>query len=176
MHTVHAEPQHKIALLFDSHRAKLHSSVRSIVRNQLLTEETVSDLRFQLLQSAASFDLSRPFEPWARSIAYRVAVAALKKHQRHEHCLAKLAVDSLAAALDSINAATQLDPRADALPACLDKLPPDQRQLIEDRIWHDLEYARISHRTGKSVPALQAAFKRTLLALNRCVSRNTDRP
>jgi hypothetical protein len=56
--------------------------VHAIVRDPFLAEDTFSDVTLEIARSWDRFDPTRPFEPWARGLARRVALANLRKHNR----------------------------------------------------------------------------------------------
>src|SRR5258707_163806 len=58
----------------------LNAYLRAIVRNPHLLEDTLSDVALAIARSWPNYDKARPFGPWARSIARRVAIENLTKH------------------------------------------------------------------------------------------------
>jgi RNA polymerase sigma factor (sigma-70 family) len=174
MHSVEAQMQDNLARLYHAHRTMLEAAVRSIVHDPIRAEEACANLMVTLIHSGDTYDESRPFPPWARTIAYRIAADALKQQAREAYCLEQLAVERALAPIDDMGPESKLDREAEALHRCLARLPAKHRQLIEHRFWNDLEYPRIAPLMGKSVAALQVMFGRLRRVLGKCVRRQLD--
>ena len=66
----------------------------------------------------------------------------------------------------------ELDERREALAECLDKLPPRDRQLMEQRYKPGVTIKSLASAIGRPIEGLYKAMKRIHIALNQCVQRS----
>src|SRR5439155_6307807 len=78
-----------------AHWTMLNAYVRSIVHNPHLTEDTLSDVAIAIARSWPRYDPSRPFGPWSRTIARRVALENLARRGLRPVLLDESALEAL---------------------------------------------------------------------------------
>ncbi len=122
-----------------------------------------------LLQKAEAFDGTREFLPWALQFARFQTLAALKRQQR----LRLVFDDALARTLaDEATAAEPvLDARRLALATCLQKLPPDQRDLLVKRYEPAASVAGLAAAIRVTPKALSDRLRRIRHVLLECVTK-----
>ncbi len=154
-----------------AHRTMLKAYVQAIVRDPFLAEDTFSDVTLEIARSWARFHPTRPFEPWARGLARRVALANLRKHNRLLTILDESLLESIGAELDQLGSEAEHEITKQALQQCLLKLSPANQALVRLRYFDARSYEEISRGVGRSTGALYVAFNRIHQFLSRCVQR-----
>ena len=154
-----------------AHRTMLKAYVQAIVRDPFLAEDTFSDVTLEIARSWERFDPTRPFEPWARGLARRVALANLRKHNRPLVTLDESLLESIGAELDQLGGEVEHEAAKQALQRCLLKLSTANQALVRLRYFEDLSYEDISRTVGRGTGALYVAFNRIHQSLSRCVRR-----
>jgi RNA polymerase sigma-70 factor (ECF subfamily) len=149
----------------------LKAYVKIIVRDPVLADDTFSDVTLAILRSWRRFDRNRPFSPWARGIARRVALATLRAQAKRPCVLDHSILDSIAYEIDKAGEEVDLATRKEALRHCLKRLSEKNQQLIRLRYFEDRPYADIAAAAQKTVGALYVVFSRLHKALLRCVER-----
>ncbi len=154
-----------------AHRTMLKAYVLAIVRDASLAEDTFSDVTLEIARSWQRYDPARPFEPWARGVARRVALASLRKNGRPPVTLDEELLESIGSELDRLGAEADHEASRQALGRCVRKLSAANQALIRLRYFDDLSYEEISRIVGRGTGALYVAFSRIHQALFRCVRR-----
>jgi RNA polymerase sigma-70 factor (ECF subfamily) len=154
-----------------AHRTMLKAYVQAIVRDAALAEDTFSDVTLEIARSWERFDATREFEPWARGVARRVALANLRKHNRPLVVLDEALLESIGAELDQFGGEHAQELSKKALHRCVLKLSEANQALVRMRYFDELSYEQISQAVGRGTDALYVAFNRLHQALARCVSK-----
>lgn len=154
-----------------AHWTMLNAYVRSIVRDVDLAEDTFSDVAIAIARSWDSYDPSRPFGPWARGIARRVALEKLSKRPGRPVLLDDDALEALGAEIETLGAEAPDEPRLEALNRCTEKLPEGSRRLVRLRYFENRSYREIARTVQWSIDALYVAFSRIHKALSDCVQK-----
>jgi len=157
-----------------AHWAMLNAYLRAIVRNPQLFEDTLSDVALAIARSWPTYDKSRPFGPWARSIARRVAIENLSRHGIRPILLGKTALEALGEELEALGDSVAVEARVGALRQCTEKLSEGSRQLIRLRYFENRSYKGIAESVHWTVDALYVAFNRIHKALSDCVHRRLE--
>ena len=155
-----------------AHRTMLKAYILSIVRDPHLAEDTLQDLTLVIARSWGQFDSTRAFEPWARGIAWRVAMTNLRKYRRPGLELDENVLEQIGAEIDRLGSEVELEERKQALRQCIEQLSQSNRALIRDRYFDECSYDDIAARSGRSLGALYVAFTRIHAALARCVEKH----
>lgn len=129
--------------------------------------DVLQDTNLTLCREAGRYDLSRPFLPWARSVAY-YQVLNWRKRQLRE----RLVFDD--ALLEDVAAALEREPsvphaQLDALEGCLKKLPERMRALFESRYTEGLSVNELAASSGRAPNAVAASLYRIRQVLSACV-------
>src|SRR5438552_7333049 len=143
-----------------AHWSMLNAYLRAIVRNTHLLEDTLSDVALAVARSWPHYDKARPFGPWARSIARRVALENLSRNGIRPVLLGEGALEALGAEIDTLGEEAVAEVRIRALQHCTEKLSEGSRQLIRLRYFENRSYKEISEQIAWTVEALYVAFNR----------------
>jgi RNA polymerase sigma factor (sigma-70 family) len=139
-------------------------------------DDVVQDTLVTIHRALATYDPSRPFEPWLRAIAARRAIDALRRTGRRSTREVHDEIAYLNHAEDPPDFVQGATDQAEAgrLRAAISTLPPRQREAIEliGLREHTLEQA--SQATGSSKVALKVNFFRALKSLRTRLGSNAD--
>lgn len=152
-----------------AHRTMLKTYLLSIVHDHHLAEDALSETTVQVLQAWPRFDATRPFGPWARGIARRVALAILRQRRRGGTTLGPEVLESLGAAIEDLGDEVELEERRQRLRHCVEKLPERERDLVRLRYFESTGYEELTGRTGRTRAALYMAFRRIHRRLADCL-------
>ena len=157
-----------VALLTKS-QWKLHTYIYSLVWNPADADDILQETNLVLLKKAAEFDATRDFLPWALTIARFQTLAGLKRRQR----LRFVFNDELAKALaeDAAGDDAVIEARRLALATCLQKLPPDHRDLLIRRYEPKAVVGEMAATLGLSLKALSDRLRRIREKLLDCITR-----
>jgi RNA polymerase sigma-70 factor (ECF subfamily) len=158
-----------------AHRTMLKAYILSIVRDSHLAEDTLQDVTLVIARSWSQFNPGQSFERWARGIAWRVAMANLRKFRRPVLELDENVLEQIGAELDRLGDEAELEDRKQALQHCIGQLSEANRTLIRERYFDECSYEDIAKRSGRTLGALYVAFTRIHAALARCVERHYAR-
>jgi RNA polymerase sigma-70 factor (ECF subfamily) len=152
-----------------AHRSMLKGYLMVIVRDPHLAEDCLSDVTLVIARGWSKFDRTKPFAPWARGIARRVALANMRKWKKPEVLLDEDMIESLGEELSGMGDEGELEENKQKLQNCLKKLPERSRELITLRYFKEASYEQIAEQTGRTLSALYMAFSRIHEGLGRCL-------
>lgn len=146
--------------------------VRALVPNLADAQDVLQETNLDIWRKAATYDPSRPFLPWAKTLAHFQVLKYRQTNQR-----AKLVFDDALfaeiserlAADDSL--ANDSTARLAALEACLAELPGRSRAFLSARYGDEKTLAAAAAEFHTSVEAAWALLTRVRRLLMRCVAR-----
>ena len=165
-----SEQQHDQFLrLFAEHEPAVRTFVRSLLPSRDDASEVVQEVAVVLWQKFPEFDASRDFRKWAFGVARYEVLAYLRDLVRDRHVFDDALVNRLA------DAAAAAEPRhaaqRDALEACLQKLPPAQRELVLSAYAEGTRIDELAAQRGQTAMSLYKVLHRIRQALLECVRR-----
>ena len=166
---MHSEEMERFVRLIASSEHEVYRYIYALVPAPEDAQDVFQETVVALWKNFGQYDSSRPFTPWACRFAY-YEVLNFRKRSRHatqwldDDLIGRLAEDRLAHQSD-------LDGRRDALPKCLEKLPPKARELLEHRYHQGLSIQEIARRTGRSANTLYKVMERVRHWLADCIER-----
>ena len=152
-----------------AHRSMLKAFILSIVHDPHLAEDTLSDVTLVIVRSWDKYEKQRPFGPWARGVAKRVALVNLRTRRRPVLTLDDDVLEAIGSELSATGDEGRQEELKQRLRRCLDQLSPRKRELIRLRYFEERSYAEIAQRTMRTVSALYMAFSRIHTTLAQCV-------
>lgn len=149
---------------------RLYRFVLSLTFNHVDADDVMQDTSVVLWKKYDDFDPSiGTFYAWACRVAY-LEVMRLRRQQRRAATVGddviELLRDELARRADATNQ------REHALMSCLKKLPPEDRQLVEDRYFSALAPKELAAHYQRSVHSVYRSLARVHGLLRRCVDRS----
>ena len=129
--------------------------------------DLLQDTNLTLCREAERFDPTRPFLPWARSVAYYQVLSWRKKQLRERLVFDDDLLEDVAA---SLNEASPVPHRqAEALEGCLRKLPERMRELFEARYAEGMTVGELATLRGRSANAVAASLYRIRQLMSACM-------
>ncbi|WP_425399463.1 sigma-70 family RNA polymerase sigma factor [Aeoliella sp.] len=156
--------------IFTEHSRQIYRFILTLTTNRADTDDVFQATSIVLLKKFDEFDPSRgTFYSWACRIAY-LEVLNLRRAKRRATMLSEEVLEMLHADLMRRN--SELNSREAVLEECLNKLPGDERHLIEERYYHEYTPKQLAQRAGCSVHAIYRSLAKVHGLLRRCVDRS----
>lgn len=151
---------------------KLFAYILTLLPRAGEAHEVLSDVNLALWTHRDSYDPSREFWPWACRFAQLQVMAHRKKHRSDRMMFGTELIELLAS--EGTNATEEFSPQAEqdqfrALDKCLEKLVPQQRDLLKMRYTQALSVKNIAARLGRSVGAVSDSLYRMRAVLGKCI-------
>lgn len=159
-----------------AHRTMLLATVKAIVRDPHRAEDTFSDVTLEIVRCWNKFDQTRPFGPWARGLARRVALGNLRRAGREIPSLDEEVLELLGAEMENRGGETLFEQYKARLNECLGKLSDGARRLIRERYFEQRSYVELAAGENKTIGSLYVAFTRIHQSLARCLKRQPPAP
>jgi RNA polymerase sigma-70 factor (ECF subfamily) len=155
---------------FFAHRRMLRTFVGSMTRDSTLVEDILSDIAIVVALQWDEFDRERPFAPWARGIARRVALKAIARRGRWQLGLPEDFLESPGADIDALYEQREAAARERLLMTCLEQLTPHTQELVRRRYFDEQRLPEIAQQVGITMGALYTAYCRIHRRLQRCMT------
>jgi len=151
--------------LYARHHVRVYRFLLRLTNDASLAEELVSDVFFAVWRNAASFSGKSEPSTWMLAIARHKAFSALKRrpHERLTDEMANAIVDPA----DGAQAMIERDDRSAAIQACLARLSPDHREVIDLVYYHDKSVEEVAEITG--VP--RSTVKTRMFYARKCLAK-----
>ena len=132
-------------------------------------QEALQATCVKLWEKSGEWDPAREFLPWAFSVARFVVLSHRRDRMRDRLVFDEDVV--LAMADETEKAAEQFEDRREALGACLQKLDPEQRELLQEHYITGLTVRELSSATNRSESAVKMILLRLRAQLSACIER-----
>jgi len=156
--------------LLTEHDRMFSIYVTGLVQPLQDAQDILQEGKIVMWRHFGKFKSGTNFLAWGRKILLRQILAYRRKmkHRRHGQLNEDILV-MLDAEMDSAMREKRWVEREQALRSCLRKLPPKQRELIEQRYRDEASIEKISRQTDKSETAVYQLLYRIRKALQDCV-------
>jgi RNA polymerase sigma-70 factor (ECF subfamily) len=151
---------------YASSEAALHTFVRSLVPSRQIAAEVMQDVIVVLWQK---FEEALDFQGWAFGVAKNVALHHLRRRSRDRHVFDDAMVQRLAE--DAAAFVSKQGRHEEALEACLQKLPPERRELVLTAYTKGVRIEDLAVQRGQTPMALYKILHRIRKALLECVQQ-----
>lgn len=134
--------------------------------------DVLQETNVYLWRKASTYDASRPFLPWAKTLARFQVLAWRKRQQREKIVFDDSVVESLA---DSLTA-SRPDPEAAlaVLDGCLGKMTEFQRGYLRARYVTRLGIPEMAKKFGQTPPAIVSLLYRLRNLLHDCITTSLE--
>ncbi len=149
------------------HQNRLYGYVFSLLGDHSRAADVLQETNMVLWRKIDTFQVDKPFLPWAFAIA-RFQVLAHVRDQKRD----KLLLDAALAEAISQEAekhAGQLDAWREALRPCLETLTSGNRELVEQRYMSSMSIADIAAAVDRSMSGVKVALMRSRRHLADCI-------
>jgi RNA polymerase sigma-70 factor, ECF subfamily len=153
--------------LLTSHQRDMYVYINTLLVGDSAAVDVLQDTNLDLWARLENFDSSRPFLPWAYGFAFQRVLAYRKSRRRSRLVLSDEMVQLISDAC--VQDSTTADARLMALRTCLEKLDPEQGQLIRDRYIEKMSVKTIAARLGHTANQISARLYRIRQTLGRCI-------
>ena len=156
--------------LYERTGAKLHASIRRILRNQAAAEDAVQEAYVRVWRRAADFDaaIASPIA-WMTTIARHAAIdIARRSAERVSAASADIDPEILDRIADPASGGDRLSVGRQ-LTACLDRLEGDRRTMVLLAYCHGWSRDELSARFGRPAATVKTILRRSLIALKECL-------
>ena len=156
--------------LLGAHERSLFAYVYSLAPNWQDAEEVMQRVRIRIWQQFDQYDVERPFDAWARAIAYYLVLAYRKEKSRQREFFTERILEAVS---DRFEAHwEQAGERRDALLNCLGKLDRHKRDLVTTYYSSARQPTEtIATKLSMTPNALRQSLFRIRKALLDCVER-----
>jgi RNA polymerase sigma-70 factor (ECF subfamily) len=138
----------KLALkaLFARHEVRVFRFALRLVRREEVAEDIVADTFLDAWRQAPSFERRSSVATWLMAIARFKALSELRK--RGEAALDEEAIEAIEDEADTPEIVAQKKDKSAVLRACIDKLSPEHREVIDLVYYHDRSIEEVSRIVG----------------------------
>ena len=159
--------QQRFLSLFLRSEREIFRYVAALVPSVSDAEDIVQQAAIALWEKFDAYDPAQPFTPWACRFALNKARQWIEQRQRWKTLLDHGLAEELAQRRQELQ--PEFERRLKHLEACLDKLPTDQRSLVEAYYYERTGIESLAGSTGRSAAALYKTLQRIRQALQLCV-------
>lgn len=122
-------------VLFSRHQVRVYRFVLRLVRDETMAEDVIGDVFLDLWRQAERFEARASVATWLLAIARNKAYSLLRK--RREAGLDDGFAESIEDEADDPEIVLQKQDKGLAIRACLDRLSPDHREIIDLVYYHE---------------------------------------
>ena len=133
-------------IMFARHRVRVFRFIQRIVRNTAIAEDLVSQVFLDVWRSAHSFESRSRVSTWLLSIARFKALCSFRE-RRHENIDREDVVEIVDTA-DTPDVTLDRKKTNATLRACIDRLSPAHREIIDLVYYHEMSVAEVSEIVG----------------------------
>ena len=166
MVTNHDSRQELFLRLFTAHEPALRAFVRSLVPMVADANDVMQEVAVVLWQKFGEYESSEDFRRWAFGVARFKVLAWRRDRMRDRHVFGTDLTELLA--IEAEIQASRLERQREALRLCLDKLPLDQRQLVDAAYASGSRIDELARGAGQTAMAFYKRLHRIRLALVEC--------
>lgn len=161
-------PEAAFIQLMAGHQRHLHAFIKSLVPTYADVDDILQETSLALWEKREQYDAGRDFLRWACGVAH----IQVLRHRR------KMATDKLwfndevlALLAGQLLEETQLfEFRREALDQCVQRLPADDRRVVELRYQDGSTLSDVTLALGSSARSVQRTMARVRRVLHRCIS------
>ena len=165
--------QQRFLSLFLRSEREIFRYVAVLVPNVADAEDIVQQTAIALWEKFDAYDPSRPFTPWACRFALNKARQWIERRQRWQALLEGGLAEELAQRREELR--PELEVRLKHLEGCLNKLPGEQRSLVEGYYYRRDSVEKLAETSSRTVAATYKTLQRVRQALQSCIE-NAARP
>jgi RNA polymerase sigma-70 factor, ECF subfamily len=155
--------------LFLPAERELFRYVTALVPNVGDAEEIVQQTAVELWKKFHEYDPTQPFTPWACRFALNIVKQWVARQQRWQSLLDRGLAEELVNRREQLR--PQFESRLSHLDRCLEKLLPEQREIVEAYYFRRQRIEVIAKQTRRSVESVYKALQRIRLMLRQCIEQ-----
>jgi len=152
--------------LFTAHEPAVRAFVRSLVPTLCDANDVMQEVAIVLWRKFGEYASGENFRRWAFGVAKMKVLSWQRDCGRDRHVFGDDLTDLLACHAEEN--AERLAAQREALRLCLEKLPAEQRRLVDSAYAPDTRIRELAQFFGQSIAALYKRLHRIRLALIEC--------
>jgi len=161
-----AAQQQFLSLFLRSER-EVFRYVAALIPNVADAEDIVQQTAVALWEKFDAYDPNQPFTPWACRFALNKAKQWIERRRRWQALLESGLAEELVQRREELR--PELESRLNYLEGCLDKLPGNQRSLVEGYYYRRESIEKLAENSGRTVAATYKTLQRVRQALQVCI-------
>lgn len=161
------QSQQRFAELLKSAQPQLYAYICGLLMNPRDAEDVLQETNSALWKKAALYDPQKPFLAWAYRFARFQTLAYLKRRKRDRLVFNNEFLERVGS--EPEGGENRNERMLQAMEACLEHLPPQQRALIDAKYYRGENVSDVAARLGKTANTVSAVLYRIRAALARCV-------
>jgi len=159
--------QQRFLSLFLRSEREIFRYVAVLVPNLADAEDIVQQTALALWEKFDAYDPNQPFTPWACRFALNKTRQWIERRQRWQALLERGLADELAQRRDDL--LPEIETRLRHLEGCLNKLPAEQRSMVEGYYYRRDSVEKLAEKSGRTVAAAYKTLQRIRQALQTCI-------
>jgi RNA polymerase sigma-70 factor (ECF subfamily) len=152
--------------LLTSHQRSLHRYIAVFLPRAADAEDVLQETNAVLWAKANQFQRGTSFLSWAKAVARFEIIEHCR--QRDRAIFDTDLIDALSADLPDEDSENR---RADAMQSCLEKLPPHDKLLLDERYVHGQTVKEIAESLNRPASSIYRSLERIRTALLECIHR-----
>lgn len=162
-----AAAQQRFLSLFLRSEREIFRYVAALVPNVADAEDIVQQTALSLWEKFEEYDPKQPFTPWACRFALNKTKQWIERRQRWQTLLEAGLAEELAQRRNELR--PELETRLKHLEGCLNKLPDEQRSIVEAYYYRRDAIEKLAENSGRTVAATYKALQRIRQSLQVCI-------
>lgn len=163
--------QQRFLSLFLRSEREIFRYVAGLVPNVADAEDIVQQTALALWEKFDDYDPNQPFTPWACRFALNKTKQWVERRQRWQSLLAEGLAEELAQRRQEL--LPEIENRLNHLEKCVQKLPAEQRALVEGYYFRRDTIAKLAVDSTRTVAATYKTLQRVRLTLQSCIEAAT---
>ena len=163
------DAQAQFLRLFLPAERELFRYIAALVPNVGDAEEIVQQTAVELWKKFDQYDAQHPFTPWACRFAINIVKQWVASRQRWQSLLERGLAEELVNRRDQLR--PQFENRLSHLDQCLEKLPSEQRAVVEAYYFRRQSIDVIAAETRRSAESIYKTLQRIRLMLRQCIEQ-----
>jgi len=159
--------QQRFLSLFLRSEREVFRYVAALVPNVADAEDIVQQTALALWEKFDAYDPNQPFTPWACRFALNKAKQWIERRQRWQALLERGLAEELAQRREELR--PELEIKLKHLEGCLNKLPDEQRSVVEGYYYRREGIDKLAEHSGRTVAATYKTLQRVRQALQVCI-------
>lgn len=161
-----ADQQRFLSLFLRSER-EIFRYVAALVPNVADAEDIVQQTALALWEKFDAYDPTQPFTPWACRFALNKARQWIERRQRWQALLEGGLAEELEQRRGELR--PEFEVRLKHLERCLNKLPEEQRSLVEGYYYRRDSIEKLAETSSRTVASTYKTLQRVRQALQSCI-------
>jgi RNA polymerase sigma-70 factor, ECF subfamily len=159
--------QQRFLSVFLRSEREIFRYVAALVPNVADAEDIVQQTALALWEKFDAYDPNQPFTPWACRFALNKTKQWIERRHRWQALLESGLAEELAQRREELR--PEIETRLKHLEGCFNKLPAEQRSIVEGYYYRRDSIERLAEQSGRTVAATYKTLQRIRQTLQVCI-------